>query len=40
MTEPDEQRLFTEAGPHGLRARLCDGVDVPRTDFRIILATV
>ncbi|MFG2569232.1 hypothetical protein ACGFR6_27865 [Streptomyces sp. NPDC048567] len=27
MSEPDEQRLFTEACLHGLRARLCDDVD-------------
>ncbi|RPK56045.1 hypothetical protein EES42_41335 [Streptomyces sp. ADI95-17] len=27
MAEPDEQRLFTEACLHGLRARLCDDVD-------------
>ncbi|MFJ6390140.1 hypothetical protein ACIQJT_21325 [Streptomyces sp. NPDC091972] len=27
MTEVDEQRLFTEACLHGLRARLCDDVD-------------
>ncbi|MCX5401322.1 hypothetical protein [Streptomyces sp. NBC_00102] len=27
MDEPDEQRLFTEAVLHGLRARLCDDVD-------------
>ncbi|MFJ8780926.1 hypothetical protein [Streptomyces sp. NPDC102476] len=25
MAEPDEQRLFTEAGPHGLRAVGADG---------------
>ncbi|MQT03069.1 hypothetical protein FF041_23650 [Streptomyces jumonjinensis] len=27
MAEADEQRLFTEACLHGLRARLCDDVD-------------
>ncbi|MFE7431229.1 hypothetical protein [Streptomyces sp. NPDC057545] len=27
MSEPDEQRLFTEACLHGLQARLCDDVD-------------
>ncbi|MEU3787451.1 hypothetical protein [Streptomyces sp900129855] len=27
MSEPDEQRLFTEACLHGLRARLCDDVE-------------
>lgn len=27
MSEPDEQRLFTQACLHGLRARLCDDVD-------------
>ncbi|MER6218713.1 hypothetical protein ABT213_32360 [Streptomyces sp. NPDC001674] len=27
MSEPDEQRLITEACLHGLRARLCDDVD-------------
>ncbi|MEV4998540.1 hypothetical protein [Streptomyces niveus] len=27
MSEADEQRLFTEACLHGLRARLCDEVD-------------
>lgn len=27
MSEPDEQRLFTEACLHGLRARLCEEVD-------------
>ncbi|MFH7340701.1 hypothetical protein [Streptomyces sp. KHY 26] len=26
MSEPDEQRLFTEACLHGLRAKLCDDV--------------
>ncbi|MFJ9100703.1 hypothetical protein ACIRJM_19795 [Streptomyces sp. NPDC102405] len=25
MAEPDEQRLFTKAGPHGLRAVSADG---------------
>ncbi|NWF29476.1 hypothetical protein HW130_25000 [Streptomyces sp. PKU-EA00015] len=27
MAETDEQRLFTEACLHGLRARLCDDID-------------
>lgn len=27
MSEPDEQRLFTEACLHGLRAKICDDVD-------------
>ncbi|MFF8717245.1 hypothetical protein ACF07T_38370 [Streptomyces sp. NPDC015184] len=27
MSEPDEQRLFTEACLHGLQARLCNDVD-------------
>ncbi|MFD7973685.1 hypothetical protein [Streptomyces clavifer] len=27
MSESDEQRLFTEACLHGLRARLCDDID-------------
>ncbi|WP_435609588.1 hypothetical protein [Streptomyces sp. C10-9-1] len=27
MSEPDEQRLFTEACLHGLRAKLCNDVD-------------
>lgn len=27
MGEPDEQRLFTEACLHGLRAKICDVVD-------------
>ncbi|MFH8498848.1 hypothetical protein [Streptomyces coeruleorubidus] len=27
MSTADEQRLFTEACLHGLRARLCDDID-------------